>query len=196
MLYGYVRGGFRAALIGATETAGSHVLNLASDQDERQEDFVNSVGGKVGARLAKVLKDGSYADFVPDRNYCDPDVYLNLTEDFRDRIEFVESKEFRAEVTDDGMKLRSINRDYMDCHVEVIYNDHSGELNSQNIVKQDHVNFPRGRDTLIRINTFIELVKARAFISGCLEAEGAATSKSSGVSPLLPVRGMRIDAVR
>lgn len=180
MLYGYVQGGLRAALVGGIESAGSHVLSHGTD--EQQEDYVNSTGGKIGARLAKALKKQDYLDFVPDRNYCDPNVYLDLTEDFRDRIEFVESKDFKATLTENRMWLKSLYRDYSDCHVEIIYNDRSGQLNSGYIVKRDHVDFRKGKSVPVFINALDELVKARAFISGCL-ADQSGTKAFGGPTP-------------
>jgi len=189
MLYGYVRGGFRAALIGGIETAGSHVLS--GGVDEHQEDAVNSMGGKVGARLAKIVNEKLYDAFTVDKNYCDPEVYLNLHEDFRDRIEYVESKDFKATLTEDRMWLKSLTRDYLDCHVEIIYNDYRGELNSDYIVKKDHMNFKKGKDVPVYINSVNELVKARAFISGCLAEEGMIQNKAFGGAP---ARGIWVDA--
>ncbi|MDA8130634.1 MAG: hypothetical protein M0011_03910 [Elusimicrobia bacterium] len=181
MLYGYVRGGLRAALIGGIETAGSHVLNGANDQGgEQQEDFVNSTGGKIGAKLATVVREKLYESFTPDKNYCDPNVYLDLTEDFRDRIEYVESKDFKAELDDARIWLKPLYRDYLDCHVEIIYNDYSGQLNSKYIVKRDHVDFKKGKSKPIVINPVHELVKARAFISGCLASETPVGTKAFG----------------
>ena len=191
MLYGYVRGGFRAALIGGIETAGSHVLSGGVDQ--AQEDAVNSMGGKIGARLAKIVNEKLYSAFTPGKNYCDPNVYLNLTEDFRDRLEYVESKDFKATLTEDRMWLRSLTRDYLDCHVEIIYNDHTGKLNSEYIVKRDHMNFEEGKDVPVYINSLNELVKARAFISGCLVDEGVIQNKAFGGAQM-PARGVWVDA--
>ncbi len=192
MLYGYVRGGFRAALIGGIETAGSHVLNGANDQGgEQQEDYVNSTGGKIGAKLAKIVHEKLYEAFTPDKNYCDPNVYLDLNEDFRDRMEFVESRDFKAELDDARMWLKPLTRDYLDCHVEIIYNDYSGQLNSKYIVKRDHVDFKKGKSKPILINPIHELVKARAFISGCLADYGVISNKSFGG---VPARGVWVDA--
>ncbi len=193
MLYGYVRGGFRAAFVAATETAGSHVLNSAHDAgSEQQEDYVNSMGGKLGAKVAKIVKERLYQGFVPDKNYCDPNVYLDLSEDFRDRIEYVESKDFKAELSEDRLWLKALYRDYFDCHVEIIYNDYSGQLNSKYIVKKDHVDFKKGKSKPIYINTVNELVKARAFISGCLASETPVGTKGFGGD--LPARGVWVDA--
>ena len=192
MLYGYVRGGFRAALIGGIETAGSHVLNGPNDQNEQQEDYVNSMGGKIGAKVAKAVNEKQYDAFVADKNYCDPNVYLDLSEDWRDRIEYVESKDFKAELDEARMWLKPLYRDYFDCHVEIIYNDYSGQLNSKYIVKKDHVDFKKGKSKPILINPIHELVKARAFISGCLALETAVGTKGFGGD--LPARGVWVDA--
>ncbi|OGS12226.1 MAG: hypothetical protein A2285_07545 [Elusimicrobia bacterium RIFOXYA12_FULL_57_11] len=170
MLYGYVRGGLRAWLVGGIETAGSHILSGANDQNEQQEDYVNATGGKVGARIAKAMERKEYVTFRPDRNYCNPDVYLNLNEDFRDRIEFVESRDFKTRLDENRMWLTSLTRDYLDCHVEIMYNDATGKLNSQNLVKQDHVDFRKGKNVPLLVTAFEELTLARAFISGCLAA--------------------------
>ena len=192
MLYGYVRGALRAWIVGNIESAGSHILSGPNDQNEQQEDYVNSTGGKVGAKIADALEDREYVTFNPDRNYCDPNVYLNLNEDFRDRMEFVESTEFSAQLDEDRMWLESKYRDYMDCHVEIMYNDYTGKLNSSNLVKKDHVNFKKGRDVPIFIG-FVqdELTLARAFISGCIKSQPA--QKSVNVSA---PRGVFVDAVK
>ncbi|OGR52716.1 MAG: hypothetical protein A2049_13155 [Elusimicrobia bacterium GWA2_62_23] len=195
MLYGYVRGGLRAALVGGIETAGSHVLNGANDQNEQQEDYVNSVGGKIGAKTAKIVNERLYDGFVPDKNYCDPNVYLDLSEDFRDRMEFVESKDFQVSLDEARMWLKPLSRSYLDCHLEIIYNDMSGELNSKYIVKRDHVNFKKGKHTPILINSVNELVKARAFISGCLAEETVVSNKGFGAAEF-PARGVWVDAGR
>ena len=193
MLYGYVRGGFRASLIAATETAGSHVLNGPSDQNENQEDFVNAIGARIGGKLAKIINEKAYAAFTPDKNYCDPNVYLNLNEDFRDRLEYVESRDFKVTLDEARLWLKPISRDYLDCHVEVIYNDFTGQLNSQYIVKKDHVNFKKGKSTPLLINPVHELLKARAFITGCLSEEGVVQNKSFGGAQM-PARGVWVDA--
>ncbi|OIO02973.1 MAG: hypothetical protein AUJ51_05190 [Elusimicrobia bacterium CG1_02_56_21] len=193
MLYGYVRGGFRAALIGGIETAGSHVLSGPNDQNEQQEDYVNSTGGKIGAKLARVIRNSLYRGFVPDRNYCDPAVYLDLGEDFRDRLEYVESKDFMVSLDQARMWLKPLSRSYLDCHVEVIYNDYTGELNSKYIVKRDNVNFKKGKSTPILINPLHELRKARAFITACLAEEGTAPGKSFGGAQV-PSRGIWVDS--
>jgi len=67
------------------------------------------------------------------------------------------------------MWLRSLTRDYLDCHVEIMYNDYSGKLNSQNLVKRDHVDFKKGKNVPISLGFPDNLTLARAFISGCVK---------------------------
>ena len=197
LLYGYVRGGLRARLVGGIESTGSHFLSGGAN--EKQEDYVNSTGGKIGAKTAKALDNREYLSFVADRNYCDPEVYLNLHEDFRDRIEFVESAEFKASLSDSGIWLKSLYRDYLDCHVEVIYNDGTGKLNSDYIVKKDHVDFRKGKNSFIGISSIAELLKARAFISGCVAGRDNISKSFGGYQVPAGARplgdtGVRVDA--
>lgn len=168
MLYGYVRGGLRAFIVANIETAGSHVLNGANDQNgEQQEDYVNSTGGKIGAKLARAVKKGEYDTFTPDKNYCDPEVYLNLHEDFRDRIEIFKSREFSASLSDSRLWIKSLNSDMLKCKVEIIYSDSfsNGRLDSRNKVIREGLDFKKGKDRPIYINSFDPVKKARAFIN-------------------------------
>ena len=189
MLYGYVEGGLRAWLVGNIETQGSHVLGHF--QNEQQEDFIGSIAGKIGSMTAKSIAKSEYVSFKPDRNYCDPEVYLNLHEDFRDRMEFVESKEFSSSLDDSTMWLKSLYRDYLDCHVEVMYNDYTGKLNSNNLVKKDHMNFKKGRDVAISLGFPDELTLARAFITGCIKDQPVQKS-FGGSAP----KGFFVDAAK
>ena len=91
------------------------------------------------------------------------------------------------------MWLKALYRDYLDCHVEIIYNDYTGKLNSQNIVKKDHVDFRKGKSVPIFVTWDQDFQLARAFISMCKAAPGQAGQKSfSTAAP----RGFRVDASR
>jgi len=165
MLYGYVRGGLRAAIVGGIESAGSHVLNGPNDQDEQQEDYVNSTGGKIGAKLAKAMKKGEHLTFTPDKNYADPKAYLNLNEDFRDRIEIYNSRDFDTTLSFERLWIKSVVKDYKNCRVEVMYNDHTGDLNSRRKVIREGVSILKGKQFVVAINSFDPVKKARAFIN-------------------------------
>lgn len=163
MLYGYVRGGLRAYIVASIESAGSHVL--AHGVPEPQEDKVNSTGGKVGARLAKAVKNQDYLAFTPDRNYCLPEVYLNLTEDFRDRLEIIQSRRFHGDLSDSRLWLKSLDGARTGCKVEIIYSDHTGELNSEYKRVIENVEFRAGKDKPFYLNSVNPVKKARAFIT-------------------------------
>ncbi|OGS58389.1 MAG: hypothetical protein A3J79_11755 [Elusimicrobia bacterium RIFOXYB2_FULL_62_6] len=162
MLYGYVRGGLRAFIVGSIESAGSHVLTPGS---EPQEDKVNSTGGKVGAKLAKAVKNQDYLTFTPDRNYCLPEVYLNLNEDFRDRLEIIQSRRFQGDLGDSRLWLKSLDGDRTGCRLEIIYSDHTGELNSDYKRIVETVDFRNGKFKPFYLNSVNPVKKARAFIT-------------------------------
>lgn len=85
MLYGYAEGPLNSKAIGSIESLGSHVLSGFAD--ERQEDFVNSKGSIIGARVARSIRAESYEKIGSDKSRLDPSYYLDLNEDFSKRIE-------------------------------------------------------------------------------------------------------------
>jgi hypothetical protein len=165
MLYGYVKGGFKATVVGHIESIGSHILG---EGDEQQEDHVNGKGGRIGAKIAKIVKKEKYLEFdAQGVNYCDPEVYLNLTEDYRDRIEIINSTDFKTTLSFERLWIKSLNKDYLNCKVEVMYNDYSGKLNSENLIVRENVSILKGKKYIIYINSFEKVERARAFITGC-----------------------------
>lgn len=85
MLYGYVRGSAFAKLMGGVEALGSWVLS--DYQGDKQETSINIEGGRIGARLAKAIRDGSYAKQASNPALTRPEAYLDLSEDFSKRLE-------------------------------------------------------------------------------------------------------------
>lgn len=84
MLYGYVAGAFKAKLIGSIETIGSHLL--AGFEDEHQEDYVNSHGGEIGAKIKKSILKKSYEKIVPGIFRLDSSYYFDISEDFEKQL--------------------------------------------------------------------------------------------------------------
>lgn len=85
MLYGYTYDELSAKFVAKTETVGSHILSRGTV--ETQEDWINSQGGSLGARLRRIVEEKKYRDFKPGPvNYEDPNIYLDLNEDFSDRV--------------------------------------------------------------------------------------------------------------
>ncbi|MBI4801585.1 MAG: hypothetical protein HY796_03580 [Elusimicrobia bacterium] len=163
MLYGYVRGGLRAYIVGNIESAGSHVLSPGVN--EQQEDYVNSTGGRIGAKAARAVKNRDYLTFTADRNYRDPEVYLNLREDFRDRIEIIQSRKFQGDLSDSRLWLKPLGGDYAGCRVEIIYSDSGGGLNSEYKRVMEAVDFRSGKSKPFYLSSAGPVKKARAFIA-------------------------------
>jgi hypothetical protein len=84
MLYGYAEGGFKATVVGKVESIGSQLMSRF--EDEKQEDFINRRGGRVGNRLRKFITNQEYKHFIPNQIYLDESFYLQLNEDFQNRI--------------------------------------------------------------------------------------------------------------
>lgn len=85
MLYGYAHGGLGAKVVGKLETLGSHVMDKFKN-DEKQEDIINSKGGSIGAKLRKFVKDEGYKNFKADKSLVEEACYMDLDEDFSDRL--------------------------------------------------------------------------------------------------------------
>lgn len=90
MLFGYAEGGFKAKTIGNIETLGSKVMGRF--KDEKQEDYINSRGGVVGARLRKFIKKGLYETLPLNKQELEEDFYMDLDEDFTKRLEKAQKK--------------------------------------------------------------------------------------------------------
>lgn len=84
MLYGYAKGSLAAATVGNIETVGSKIM--ARFEDEKQESYINSRGGRVGARIHRFIKKKAYEKFELNEEYIKEEFYLNLNEDFSKRL--------------------------------------------------------------------------------------------------------------
>lgn len=84
-LYGYGYGDDKAGFAGFIETTGSHILS--GFEREPQENFANKLGGQLGDDLAKMVKDRSYRTVKTSEKDLLSSSYLDLTEDFTDRLE-------------------------------------------------------------------------------------------------------------
>lgn len=90
MLYGYAEGGLTSRIVGNVETAGS--LIMSRFKDERQETYINSRGGPIGARVKKFIKKKEYLNFERNEDYLNEDFYMDLDEDFSKRLEKAKKK--------------------------------------------------------------------------------------------------------
>ncbi len=84
MLYGYSKGMLAAKMVAHTESIGSHILDGFAD--EKQEDYINAKGATLGADLLKIVKKASYLSRKDDPSVLDSRFYLDLDEDFSNRL--------------------------------------------------------------------------------------------------------------
>lgn len=85
MLYGYAHGGLGAKIVGNLESLGGHILNKFQ-VDETQENIINSRGGAIGANLKRFVKNEGYKEFKSDSSLTEEACYMNLDEDFSQRL--------------------------------------------------------------------------------------------------------------
>lgn len=90
MLFGYAEGGFKSRVVGNLETAGSQIMSRF--KDERQETYINSRGGPIGARIRRFIKKGKFESFQLDKKYLEEDFYMDLDEDFTRRLKKAQKK--------------------------------------------------------------------------------------------------------
>lgn len=90
MLFGYVEGGFKAKVIGNIETMGSQIMGRFLD--EKQEIYINSRGGPIGGRIRKFIKKNKYKTFELNKKFIEEDFYMDLEEDFSERIKKAQNK--------------------------------------------------------------------------------------------------------
>jgi hypothetical protein len=84
ILYGYAYGGITAKIVGRVEAVGSNIMSIGLDQTQKQ--WLNVLGGEVGAHLREVVKHRLYNNFVGSKVFLKELFYLNFSEDFRDRL--------------------------------------------------------------------------------------------------------------
>lgn len=84
MLYGYAEGGLKARAIGRIEALGSGVLS--GFKDEKQETYINLNGGRIGGKLKRFIKKKNYLKFESNPDYLKEAFYLQLDEDFSERL--------------------------------------------------------------------------------------------------------------
>lgn len=90
MLYGYAEGGFKSKVVGNIETLGSMIMGHFVD--EKQETYINSRGGPIGSRIRRFIKKKKYETFKLDSKFIEEDFYMDLDEDFTERLEKVKKK--------------------------------------------------------------------------------------------------------
>lgn len=92
MLYGYTEGSVKSTFVGAFEGLGS--LILSGFKPERQENAINTQGGKIGAFLKRAVKRKKYENFEFDQSNLLEKVYLRV-QDMKRRIKKKKKKLLR-----------------------------------------------------------------------------------------------------
>lgn len=92
MLYGYAHGGLGAKIVGNLESLGGHIMDKFQ-VDERQENIINNRGGAIGANVRRFVKDEGYKTFKSDPGLVEEACYMDLDEDFSDRLSKVLKKQ-------------------------------------------------------------------------------------------------------
>jgi hypothetical protein len=118
VLYGYSAGGMKAFDIGAFEHMGSLLMNHFNAQ--MQKGAVNMNGGFIGAGLHKAIEQKAYETRASDPSLLESSRYLNLNEDFRDRIAVWSDPAYSADVSGGAIHLTSLDESYQGCDIEAI----------------------------------------------------------------------------
>lgn len=195
MLYGYVSGK-PAHVVAYVESLGNNILSRAPA--ETQENKINRQGAALGVRLREIVRKKKYAGFHEDVGYQDDGKYLDLGEDYRDRITVAENGDFKTSLYDDVLTVWSSEKDYSGCTLELMPDMGEGFDSRRTVVRQN-VGFKAGKPTSILIPYIPHPLKGsssplgdsphapkaiRAFISGCeggLAAVLSAQNQNAGL---------------
>jgi hypothetical protein len=161
--YGYVYGAADAFVTGAIEHVGS--LTLGGFAPQMQKGAVNTTGGFVGAGVHKKVTSG-LAMFGPlHPEFLQTSYYLNLTEDYRDRIEVYSNPDFKLVLGNQKIEITSNKVDLRDCRLELVTDEGNGFAEGREIVWEE-MNFKMGEATSV-LMPVPGLQGVRAFIDGC-----------------------------
>jgi hypothetical protein len=131
----------------------------------QQEDYINATGGRVGARLFKIVKNKSYLMQVSRPEILTPSYYLNHTEDFRDRLVFEASDGFKGSMDYSGVFVTSLQRNLSGCDVTVFIENGVGKRRYSRLRFQDR-SFKKGSRTFFNLPAG-KASRARVFINEC-----------------------------
>ena len=161
--YGYVYGGFDAFVTGVIEHTGS--LMLGGFAPQMQKGAVNTTGGFVGAGIRKDLNSGDATKGALHPEYLNTNYYLNLTEDFRDRIDVYSNPDYSLVLGNEKIELTSSKVDLNDCRLELVTDEGNGFAEGREITWEG-MNFKKGEPTTV-LMPYPTLKGVRAFIDGC-----------------------------
>ncbi|MCK5883642.1 MAG: hypothetical protein KAG61_08140 [Bacteriovoracaceae bacterium] len=164
ILYGYAQGELSGRFVSFVESLGSHVLGSAP---EPQEDFINSVGGPIGAKLRKFVSKETTFDGEDFPEHLQESYYLNINEDYRAKLYFAHDSNFGLsfkKFRDSNNKSNHSDRSYVtatissnkttplnNCTVEVFTINNN--RNSNRLIGTKRASFIPGRSVKIKLKS-------------------------------------------
>ena len=169
ILFGYIKSGTTANLVGRVEAQGSDVM-AGFNVDKTQKQWMNKQGGFVGQNLKRMVLTGSWSQIPLTPENLSEDHYLNRTEDFRDRLTYNLSSEVKAEAwgqlqTLETLRLTSLQQSLSKCQIDLIFDNGHG-FDSRNKSSFQHQDLIAGQSLILPFSK--NPVKAvRIFIKDC-----------------------------
>lgn len=168
MVYSYAAGENRALWSGIGERFAHHARDPSG---VTQKDLINVEAAVLGASLKRIVEQGSWKGYRPDRDYTNRWLYLDRGEDFRDRMPLQTSPDLRASFVDGDLRVTSLEKDYKGCTVELFSNNSAGDAPKRKQVMSG-VTLARGVQAVFKVRP-ASADDVRAFIWGC---EGGAVA--------------------
>jgi hypothetical protein len=188
-LLGVVEGKF-ATTVAAIESQGSHVLNQVDKlgEDEAQEDAINDQGAAFGEALGRTIRELSNQsntekiDTLAKKFSVSgpgeaerallPENYLNLTEDFRDRLTMPLSPVLKAVGSSDKLTISTTQSGLSRCHVEIFPINKETTKRDSTLLRHFTANLSPAQPLVYTSATAwpagnVALNGARVIISGC-----------------------------
>lgn len=175
MLYGYVEGRFSASTIGRIESLGSTILSKF--QYNQQKAWLNIMGGVVGNDLQKAIRKKKYLSYEIKETNLVRETYLNLSEDYRDRIHIAKDPDITPILIQERdfvtLKIRHEGREQLpeleNCKLELLVDRGAGF--HSDLIRTEKITSLRpgqSQDFSFFLNNESERIeKIRGFISGC-----------------------------
>ncbi len=173
MLFGYIKSGTTANMVGRVEALGSNVMS-GFNVDKTQKQWMNKQGGFVGQNLKRMILTGSWNQISLNPENLSEDRYLNRTEDFRDRLSYNLSSEVKAEAwgqlqTLETLRLTSFQKSLSKCQIDLIFDNGQG-FDSRNKTSFQQQDLIAGQTLILPFSK--NPVKAiRIFVQDCQNSE-------------------------
>lgn len=181
MLYGYIKGETKAKLVAHTESLMSYAAASNKDEIEEQEDYINYQGAIVGGRLAQLTVAWPFLSWPDKPERKSPLYYLNLTEDFRDRIPYEPNPNYETSnvnfidyTSDDQLDanysftIKPIGADVPknSCDIEVLPKySFKSKFNSNDMIKLKPIDLLDHKPTQVNFTASSKINQFRVFIN-------------------------------